>query len=90
MTGAHENALFPDSWQADGNQGAGANADGVSTAEHSAGQTLAPSQAVAMLGTAAEFLDTYARATDEPGPGIVEAADLLPAARGVRTQGVTP
>ncbi|GAB3749712.1 hypothetical protein [Lysobacter olei] len=89
MTRPNENALIPASLAADGNQGAGANAGGVGTAEHIARPTLALSQAVAMLGTAAEFLDVYARVTDDPGPGIVEATDLLHAARLLLSQGVT-
>jgi len=84
MTWPNENPLTPDSLAADGIQGASAKADGPSDANatgtrrggQSAGVRGVAVARVAVQGVAA-LLDAYARTTDFPPAGIVEAADLL-------------
>lgn len=84
MTWPNENPLHPDSLEADGIQRAGAKAGGPSHANatgtrrggQSAGFRGVVIARVAVQGAAAQ-LDAYARTTDFPPAGIVEAADLL-------------
>lgn len=90
MSGAYEIALTPASLATDGEQGEGANAVCAGEAEHTPWRRAALSDVLAMLGTAAEFLGANARATDEPRPGIVEAADLIDTARAMLAQAVAP
>lgn len=44
-------------------------------------EAAAQSMAAACIDAARQHLDTIATATDDPRPGMVEAADLLDAAR---------
>lgn len=90
MSRPNENALTSASLATDGEQGEGANAVGVGSGELTRSRNATLRDALAMLGTAAEFLDASARATDEPGPGIVEAADFIDAARAMLAQAVAP
>ena len=84
MTWPNENPLTPDSLAADGMQGAGAKAGGPSDANATgtrrggqlAGVRGVGRARVAVQGAAA-LLSAYARTTDFPPAGIVEAADLL-------------
>lgn len=79
-----KNPLTPDSLAADGMQGAGAKANGPSdanaTGTRRGGQT-ASVQGVTLARVAVQgamaLLGAYARQTDFPPAGIVEAADLL-------------
>jgi len=75
MNCANENPLVPASLAADGMQGAGAKADGHCTKEHSALALVRHGLAVALYGCEALQL-----LTDDPMPGIVEAADCIEAA----------
>ena len=60
----------------------GANAwTATSEAKDTATATLARILALSAMDSAREHFDAYALATDEPGPGMMEAADLLDAAR---------
>lgn len=81
-------ALVPASLATDGNKGEGTNARGVGLSEDSRDLSTSLRCALATLGAAAAFLDAHARATDEPGPGIVDAADLIDAARAMLAQAV--
>lgn len=84
MTWPNENPLTPDSLAADGIQGAGAKASGPSDANatgtrrggQSTGIRGVALARIAVQGAAA-LLGAYARTTDFPPAGIVEAADLL-------------
>lgn len=84
MTWPNEIALTPASLATDGEQGEGAKAGGPSdanaTGTRRGGQTAGVQGAtlarVAVQGAAA-LLGAYARTTDFPPAGIVEAADLL-------------
>ena len=84
MTWPTENPLTPDSLAADGMQGASAKADGPSDANATGtrrGRQLAgvrgPALARVAVRDALALLTGYARQTDFPPAGIVEAADLL-------------
>ena len=84
MIGPNESPLTPDSLAADGMQGAGAKASGPSDANATGtrrGGQLAGVQGVPLarvaVHSAAALLGAYARTTDFPPAGIVEAADLL-------------
>lgn len=87
MTRPNENPLTPDSLAADGMQGAsaeagspsGANATGTRRGGQSTGVQGVPLARIAVQGAAA-LLSAYARETDYPPAGVVEAADLLDAA----------
>ena len=84
MTWPIEIALTPASLATDGEQGEGAKADGPSdanaTGTRRGGQLAAvrdPALARGAVQGAMALLDGYARRTDDPAAGIVEAADLL-------------
>lgn len=68
-------------WQAGGSQGADISGD--SDLHPTRGMRLWRHLARFAVGIACLALDRYALATDAPEPGIVEAADLLEAARAV-------
>jgi len=80
----------PDSLAADGNRGAGVNTQGAH------GQECNPDAAVKLLlasvaiQSAIAYLDRYARQTDAPPAGVVEAADQLDAAARSLAGAVTP
>ena len=84
MTWPNENPLTPDSLAADGMQGAGAkaaslsdaNATGTRRGRQSVGVRGVTLARVAVQGAAA-LLSAFARETDFPPAGVVEAADLL-------------
>jgi hypothetical protein len=80
MNGAHGTPLTPDSLAADGNQGANAKAGGHCEAQHTPSELPLRHLALFAVELAQEQLARYAVATDDPEPGIVEAADLLDAA----------
>jgi hypothetical protein len=75
MIRPNENALTPASLATDGNQGEGAKALGLCEVEHS---PLA--LALSAIDAAREQLARYALATDEPAPGVIDAADCIDAA----------
>ena len=84
MTWPNENPLFPDSLAADGIQGVGAKAsspsDANATGTRRGGQTAGAhgvTRARVAVQGAVALLGAYARTTDFPPAGIVEAADLL-------------
>lgn len=84
MTWPNEIALTPASLATDGEQGEGAkagspsdaNATGTRRGGQSAGPLAVPLARAAIVRAVAR-MDAYARATDDPQPGIVEVADLL-------------
>jgi hypothetical protein len=81
MMWPNENPLTPDSLAADGIQGADAKTLGPCEAKHSPQPCGARFLALSAMDAAQAQLDRYALATDDPEPGVVEAADLLDAAR---------
>lgn len=80
MIRPNENPLSPASLAANGNQGAEAKAQGPCEVQDNAQATAVHDMARVAVGAAQAQLDAYALATDDPLPGIVEAADLLDAA----------
>ena len=87
MTWPIEIALTPASLATDGEQGEGAKADGPSDANATGtrrGGQLAGVRGTALARVAVQgamaLLHGYARRTDYPPAGVVEAADLLDAA----------
>lgn len=89
MTRPNESPLTPASLATDGNQGASATACGQCGAKHSA-EAAALFLALSATDAARGQLDRLAVTTADPLPGIIEAADLLDAARELMAQGVTP
>ena len=80
MTWPNENPLTPDSLAADGIQGADANARRAGEAKHNPEAACAVILARVAMDAAQTQLQRYALATDDPEPGIPEAAYLLDAA----------
>lgn len=64
----------------DGNQGAGAKARARCGAEHTATEPTPRELALFAVELGRDQLARHAFATDDPEPGMVEAADLLDAA----------
>lgn len=89
MTAPNGNPLTPASLATDGMQGAGAAACGQCGAKHSA-EASALFLALSATDAARGQLDGLAVITADPLPGIIEAADLLDAARELLAQRVTP
>ena len=81
MIWPNENPLTPDSLAADGIQGADAKTLGPCEAKHSRQTCAARFLALSAMDAAQTQLERYAVATEDPEPGVVEAADLLDAAR---------
>lgn len=81
MKAANRSPLTPASLAADGMKGAGAKANGHCGAQHSPQEVAALFLARVAMDAAKAQLDAYALATVDPHPGVVEAADLLDAAR---------
>ena len=81
MIWPNENPLTPDSLAADGIQGADAKTLGPCDAKHSPQTCAARFLALAAMDAAQAQLERYALATDDPDPCVVDAADLLDAAR---------
>lgn len=77
MTRPNKNPLDPASLEANGNQGADANARRVGDGQHNPTAMSAAILAHAAMGAARAQLDRYALATDEPAPGVPEAADFI-------------
>lgn len=75
------NPLTPNSLAADGIQGAGAKASGPCRVKHSDQTAAALLLAQVATDAARAQLDRYALETDTPAHGVVEASDLLDAAR---------
>lgn len=71
----NENPLFPASLAANGRQGADAKTRGPCESKHSS-LVLA----LSAIDVARQQLDSYALATDDPAPGVIDAADLIDAA----------
>lgn len=80
MIRPNENPLFPASLAANGNQGAGAKAQGPCGAQDSAQAIESHYLALVAIDAARGQLDRYALATDDPPACVVDAADLLDAA----------
>jgi hypothetical protein len=75
MIRTNEIALSPASLATEGNQGESAKALDLCDAEHSSlDLTLSATSAVR------RHLDRYSLATDDPAPGVIDAADLIDAA----------
>ena len=81
MIRPNKNPLIPHSWPADGNQGASADTKGVGGAENTRPEAEPLWLALTATCGAIAHLDCYAGLTDDPVPGVVDAADLLEAAR---------
>ncbi len=81
MRPANRNRLTPATLASDGEQAVGAKADGHCGAKHSPQECAALFLARVALDAAQAQLGAYALATDDPHPGMVEAADLLDSAR---------
>lgn len=80
MTRPNENPLVPESWQAGGSKGAEAKALGPSATQDTAQAMTAHNLARLAIDAARERVAALALATDDPLPGMVEAADFLDAA----------
>jgi len=89
MTARSDGPLTPASLATGGNQGASATACGLCEAKHSA-EAAALFLALSATDAARGQLDRLAVITAHPLPGIVDAADLLDAARELLSQAVTP
>lgn len=89
MRWPNKNPLTPDSLAADGMQGADDNASGAVPAETTPAAALALRRALVATEDACAGLQCYGFLTDAPAPGVVEAADLLDAARVLLAE-VTP
>lgn len=81
-------ALTPASLATDGNQGERTKAQGPCEVKHSPHDCIPLFLAVVAMDAALEQLDRYAMATDEPAWGVVDAADMLDAARDAMAQAV--
>ena len=90
MTWANENALTPASLATDGIQGAEAKALGPCEVKDTPEGRTARILALTATDAARTQLARYALVTDWPAWGIVEAADLLDAARAMLADGGTP
>lgn len=90
MTRPNENPLTPASLTTDWDQGASAAASGHCEAKHRPQETTALFLALSATDAARDQLERLAVITADPLPGIVDAADLLDAARVLLAQGVTP
>lgn len=80
MIRPNENPLIPASLAANGIQGADAKALGPCEAEHSLLVTACMFLALSAIDAARQQLDRYALATDDPAPGVIDAADCIEAA----------
>ena len=87
MTARQERPLTPDSLAAEGMQGASAGACGRCGTKHSA-EAAALFLALSATDAARGQLERLASITAHPVPGIVDAADLLDAARELIAQAV--
>lgn len=90
MTAPKKNPLTPDSLQADGIQGAGVNTRSAHGREFSPDAPATLLLASVAIQSAITYLDRYARQTDAPPAGVVEAADCLEAAARSLARAVTP
>ena len=81
MKGPTKNPRFPVSLAADGNQGPDAKAQGPCGGQDTAHGMAALFLAGLAVDAARSQLDAVSRLTDTPAPSLVEAADLLDAAR---------
>ncbi len=81
MIRPNKNALPPVSLATDGEQGEGADTKGIGGAENTRPEAEPLWLALAATCGAIAHLDCYAGLTDDPVPGVVDAADLLEAAR---------
>ena len=79
MTRPRKVALTPASLATDGNQGEGAKAGSQCKVQHSPQDVPALFLARVALDAAQAQLDLYALTTDDPLPGLVDAADHLDA-----------
>ena len=90
MTAPKKNPSTPDSLAADGNRGAGASHRNDREAESTPEQLAKLLLASVAIQSAIASLDRYARRTDCPAIGTVEAADHLASARDYLAKAVTP
>lgn len=90
MTSPKKSPSTPDSLAADGNRGAGVNTQGAHGRECNPDAPATLLLASVAIQTATAYLDRYARQTDAPPAGVVEAADCLEAAARSLARAVTP
>ena len=90
MIRPNEIALTPASLATDGEQGEGAKTIGPCRVKDSPLGCATLFLAVVAMDAAREQLTRYALASDEPALGVVDAADLLDAARAAMAQAVKP
>jgi hypothetical protein len=90
MSAPKKNPSTPDSLQAGGNRGAGVNTQGAHGRECNPDAPASLLLASVAIQTATAYLDRYARLTDAPSAGVVEAADYLDAAARSIARAVTP
>lgn len=87
---AKKNPSTPDSLAADGNRGARVNTKGAHRRECNPDSLAALLLASVAIQSAIAYLDRYARQTDAPPAGLVEAADHLDAAGRSLARAMTP
>lgn len=90
MTAPKKSPSTPNSLAADGNRGAGVNTQGAHGRECNPDAPAALLLASMAIQKATAYLDRYARQTDAPPAGVVEAADHLEAAGRSLAKTVTP
>ena len=90
MSAEKKSPPIPNSLAADGNRGAGVNTQGAHGREFNPEASVTLFLASVAIQTATAYLDRYARQTDAPPAGVVEAADCLDAAARSLARAVTP
>ena len=90
MTSPKRNPSTPNSLAADGNRGASAEARSIDGPQCNPDAPATLLLASVAIQTATAYLDRYARQTDAPPAGVVEAADCLEAAARSLARAVTP
>jgi hypothetical protein len=90
MSARKKSPPIPTSLAADGNRGAGVNTRGAHGRECNPDAPAILLLASVAIQTATAYLDRYARQTDAPPAGVVEAADCLEAAARSLAMAVTP
>lgn len=90
MIRPNKNPLNPASLAANGKQGADAKTLSPCDTKHSPMSASARLLALTATDAARAQLERYALATDDPAPGLPEAADLLDAARAALAGEVLP
>lgn len=90
MTAPKKSPSTPDSLAADGNRGAGVSTLGAHERKCNPDAPQCLLLASVAIQTATAYLDRYARHTDAPPAGVVEAADCLEAAARSLAKAVMP